>query len=233
MASSSSSVFCQIGTASSATCSEISGTCGTGLSRVLARMKALRSAIMLALCCQRRSFGPREERVLCPPSSPTAFSAISTSCAPSAPTRPASTVRPSRRTTSRRATGSPSNAPRPGSRPPSTASAIFSERARRPAPRRCPARTWKARTMPAGSTGRSAASTRSRPSRAIKEAGGDAGVDVVVFCDEEGHFGSFLGSKSFTGLLTDEDVDKATQHDTTARRCAMRWPRPATPGGRA
>src|SRR5438876_3405917 len=36
--------------------------------------------------------------------------------------------------------------------------------------------------------------------RAINE--GDAGVDVVVFCDEEGHFGSFLGSKSFTGLRT-------------------------------
>ena len=69
--------------------------------------------------------------------------------------------------------------------------------------------------------------------RAIREAGGDAGVDVVVFCDEEGHFGSFLGSKSFTGLLKDEDIDKATQHDTTARRCARRWPRPATPGGRA
>jgi N-carbamoyl-L-amino-acid hydrolase len=46
-------------------------------------------------------------------------------------------------------------------------------------------------------------------SRAIREAGGDIGVDVVVFADEEGHFGSFLGSKSFTGLLTDADIDKA------------------------
>src|SRR5512134_3323378 len=46
-------------------------------------------------------------------------------------------------------------------------------------------------------------------SRAIKEAGGDTGVDVVVFCDEEGHFGSFLGSKSFTGLLKEEDIDNA------------------------
>src|SRR3954453_15076308 len=36
-------------------------------------------------------------------------------------------------------------------------------------------------------------------SRSIKGAGGDAGVDVVVFADEEGHFGPFLGSKSFTG----------------------------------
>ena len=46
-------------------------------------------------------------------------------------------------------------------------------------------------------------------SRAIREAGGDAGVDVVVFCDEEGHFGNFLGSKSFTGLLSEADIDKA------------------------
>jgi N-carbamoyl-L-amino-acid hydrolase len=45
--------------------------------------------------------------------------------------------------------------------------------------------------------------------RAIREAGGDGGVDVVVFCDEEGHYGSFLGSKSFTGLLKEEDIDKA------------------------
>ena len=58
--------------------------------------------------------------------------------------------------------------------------------------------------------------------RAIREAGGDAGVDVVVFCDEEGHFGSFLGSKSFTGLLKDEDVDKArNRHDGTPLRDAL------------
>src|ERR1044072_7935572 len=58
--------------------------------------------------------------------------------------------------------------------------------------------------------------------RAIKEAGGDAGVDVVVFADEEGHFGSFLGSKSFTGLLTDEDIDKAAnRHDGTPTREAL------------
>jgi N-carbamoyl-L-amino-acid hydrolase len=45
--------------------------------------------------------------------------------------------------------------------------------------------------------------------RAIQEAGADTGVDVVVFADEEGHFGSFLGSKSFTGVLAEEDIDRA------------------------
>jgi N-carbamoyl-L-amino-acid hydrolase len=60
-------------------------------------------------------------------------------------------------------------------------------------------------------------------SRAIKEAGGDAGVDVVVFCDEEGHFGSFLGSKSFTGVLKDEDIDKAkNKNDGTPLRDAIK-----------
>jgi N-carbamoyl-L-amino-acid hydrolase len=59
-------------------------------------------------------------------------------------------------------------------------------------------------------------------SRAIKEAGGDTGVDVVVFCDEEGHFGSFLGSKSFTGLLTEEDIDNAkNKNDGTPMRDAI------------
>jgi N-carbamoyl-L-amino-acid hydrolase len=58
--------------------------------------------------------------------------------------------------------------------------------------------------------------------RAIHEAGGDTGVDVVVFCDEEGHFGSFLGSKSFTGLLSEADIDKAkNKNDGTPMREAI------------
>ena len=40
------------------------------------------------------------------------------------------------------------------------------------------------------------------------------GVDVVVFCDEEGHFGSFLGSRSFTGLLSESEIDAASDHTT-------------------
>ena len=47
--------------------------------------------------------------------------------------------------------------------------------------------------------------------RAIAEdpATADLGVDVVVFCDEEGHFGSFLGSRSFVGLLDESEIDAA------------------------
>jgi N-carbamoyl-L-amino-acid hydrolase len=40
------------------------------------------------------------------------------------------------------------------------------------------------------------------------------GVDVVVFCDEEGHFGSFLGSRSFIGVLDESEVDRACDRAT-------------------
>jgi N-carbamoyl-L-amino-acid hydrolase len=36
------------------------------------------------------------------------------------------------------------------------------------------------------------------------------GVDVASWCDEEGHFGHFLGSRSAIGLVTEEEIDKAT-----------------------
>lgn len=35
------------------------------------------------------------------------------------------------------------------------------------------------------------------------------GVDVIAFADEEGHFGSFLGSMSFTGALDEARIDAA------------------------
>jgi beta-ureidopropionase / N-carbamoyl-L-amino-acid hydrolase len=33
-------------------------------------------------------------------------------------------------------------------------------------------------------------------------------VDVVAFADEEGHYGSFIGSRSFTGLLEESEIDR-------------------------
>lgn len=35
-------------------------------------------------------------------------------------------------------------------------------------------------------------------------------VDVVSFADEEGHFGFFLGSRSFAGMITEADIDAAS-----------------------
>jgi N-carbamoyl-L-amino-acid hydrolase len=34
-------------------------------------------------------------------------------------------------------------------------------------------------------------------------------VEVAVWCDEEGHFGSFLGSRSYAGGVTEADIDAA------------------------
>jgi N-carbamoyl-L-amino-acid hydrolase len=34
-------------------------------------------------------------------------------------------------------------------------------------------------------------------------------VDVIAFADEEGHYGGFLGSRSFIGELSDADMDRA------------------------
>lgn len=48
--------------------------------------------------------------------------------------------------------------------------------------------------------------------RAVKADASFAGcaVDVGAWCDEEGHFGFFLGSRSAIGKLTDQDIDAAT-----------------------
>ena len=52
--------------------------------------------------------------------------------------------------------------------------------------------------------------------------------------DEEGHFGSFLGSKSFTGLLTEADIDKAkNKNDGTPMREALASRRLCGPAARS
>jgi len=44
-------------------------------------------------------------------------------------------------------------------------------------------------------------------------------VEVAAWCDEEGHFGSFLGSRSYVGGVTEAEIDAA--RDRTSGR-AMR-----------
>src|SRR6202790_2106054 len=41
-------------------------------------------------------------------------------------------------------------------------------------------------------------------------------VEVAAWCDEEGHFGHFLGSRSYVGGVTDADIDAA--RDRTSGR---------------
>lgn len=48
------------------------------------------------------------------------------------------------------------------------------------------------------------------------------GVDVAAFCDEEGHFASFLGSRSFVGLLDEAEIDRTrNRYDGTPLREAL------------
>ncbi|HYZ22522.1 MAG TPA: hydantoinase/carbamoylase family amidase [Rhodopila sp.] len=41
-----------------------------------------------------------------------------------------------------------------------------------------------------------------------------SGIDVAAWADEEGHFGSFIGSRSFCGLLPEEEIDQLTNRET-------------------
>ena len=51
--------------------------------------------------------------------------------------------------------------------------------------------------------------------RAVVESGEkDAGVDVMAFADEEGHFGSMIGSNSLVGNMTEPMMD-ASKNRTT------------------
>jgi N-carbamoyl-L-amino-acid hydrolase len=40
------------------------------------------------------------------------------------------------------------------------------------------------------------------------------GIDVGSWADEEGHFGAFIGSRSFCGLLTEQEIDVCSNRET-------------------
>jgi N-carbamoyl-L-amino-acid hydrolase len=56
-------------------------------------------------------------------------------------------------------------------------------------------------------------------------------VEVAAWCDEEGHFGSFLGSRSFVGNVTEADIDAA--RDRSSGRTMREALREAGLAGRA
>ena len=48
------------------------------------------------------------------------------------------------------------------------------------------------------------------------------GVEVAAWCDEEGHFGSFIGSRSYVGLLDEAEIDRlANRYDGRPLRQAL------------
>ena len=50
--------------------------------------------------------------------------------------------------------------------------------------------------------------------RAINASDLPGSVEVVSWCDEEGHFGSLMGSRSYVGLVSDEEIDAARDRTT-------------------
>jgi N-carbamoyl-L-amino-acid hydrolase len=56
-------------------------------------------------------------------------------------------------------------------------------------------------------------------------------VEVASWCDEEGHFGSFLGSRSYVGGVTEADIDAA--HDRSSGKTMRDALRDAGLAGRA
>ena len=50
-----------------------------------------------------------------------------------------------------------------------------------------------------------------------------SGIDVAAWADEEGHFGSFIGSRSFCGMLTEQEMDVCFNRETGVKlRDALR-----------
>jgi N-carbamoyl-L-amino-acid hydrolase len=47
------------------------------------------------------------------------------------------------------------------------------------------------------------------------------GIDVAAWADEEGHFGSFIGSRSFCGLLSEAEIDRCHNRDGVTLRDAL------------
>jgi N-carbamoyl-L-amino-acid hydrolase len=47
------------------------------------------------------------------------------------------------------------------------------------------------------------------------------GIDVAAWADEEGHFGSFIGSRSFCGLLSEAEIDRCHNREGVTLRDAL------------
>jgi N-carbamoyl-L-amino-acid hydrolase len=63
------------------------------------------------------------------------------------------------------------------------------------------------------------------------DSGINGAVEVAAWCDEEGHFGSFLGSRSYVGAVTEDEIDAA--RDRSGGRTLREALRDAGLSGRA
>ena len=135
---------------------------------------------------------------------------ISTRFVPSAPTRPASTSRLFRSRICAHCNGWRSGFPRPGSLPRSTASATCSAPARKPEPKLLAGSHLESQNYAGWLDGPLGVVYALEAARVINaDPGVNGAVEVAAWCDEEGHFGSFLGSRSYVGAVTEDDIDAA------------------------
>ena len=80
--------------------------------------------------------------------------------------------------------------------------------------------------------GRLASCMRSKPPASSNpDPNTNSAVEVAAWCDEEGHFGSFLGSRSYVGGVTEADIDAA--RDRNSDRTMRQALRDAGLAGRA
>jgi len=97
------------------------------------------------------------------------------------------------------------------------------------------ARISKARILRAGSMGRSGhLCPGSGPCDQLRSFRRGT-VEVAAWCDEEGHFGHFLGSRSYAGLVSEADIDAARPHSAEPCWAFEMWscrPRAVTPARR-
>ena len=113
--------------------------------------------------------------------------------------------------------GWPGSFPRPGSPPRSTASAMCSAPARKPGAKLLAGSHLESQNFAGWLDGPLGVVYALEAARVINSDPDVKGaVEVAAWCDEEGHFGCFLGSRSYVGGVTEADIDAA--RDRTSGR---------------
>ena len=136
-------------------------------------------------------------------------------CAASAPTRPAFTSRRSRSRICARCNGWRSGFPRPGLTAEIDGIGNVLGTSTKPGPKLLAGSHLESQNYAGwldGPLGVVYALEAARVINADPDANG--AVEVAAWCDEEGHFGSFLGTRSYVGALTEADIDAARDRNS-------------------
>ena len=134
-------------------------------------------------------------------------------CAASARTRPAFTSRHSRSRICARSNGSRSSH-RPGSEPRLTESAMSLAQSQS-GPKLLAGSHLESQNFAGWLDGPLGVVYALEAARVINsDPNANGAVEVAAWCDEEGHFGSFLGSRSYVGAVTEDDIDAARDRNS-------------------